>query len=140
MGIVRNDPFMNLDTRQTIKFSNVRLTRAQVHRILKANGIQHNHNGTLNYMLDLCETNNIPIIPVQPGQLEVKPKLSIVKEEKKEEKPKEVKLAKDGFPQLVPVLKTWCKDRNIPIKRDDKRADLIQRLKEYQENPHGYTP
>lgn len=139
MGIVRNDELKNLDTNTPVRFANHRLTRAQVHRILKKQGIQHNHAGTLNYMLDLCEQNNVPLVPAEPGELKVEPRVVKQEEKREEAPPKEVQMAADGFPKLVPVLKSWCKERGIPVRTTDKRKDLIERLKEYQKNPHGYT-
>ena len=140
--IVRSDPFKNLSTDTPINILTRPISRSDLHRILKAHGIEHPVGANKQDLLTICAMYEIDLTPVSPGRIE--PKEPPKKKEDKEEnvveiqKPKEYKMAEDGWPILVPVLKKYCKERGIPFKANPTRKELVASLEEYMKNPGAY--
>jgi hypothetical protein len=111
MGIIRNDPVMNMDTNEPLRFipPDKRFTRAQAHRLLKANDVPHNVSAPLEELLYLIEIKQIHPQLVPPGKMESE----IVE-----------------YPNNVPKLRALCKAQGIKFKNTDKMEDLKKRLRE----------
>lgn len=132
MGIVRNDPFKNLDTDQPLDPSR-HVTRSTLHRILKRYGIQHDPRLPARGMMDLMEINNIPFDPPPPGPVtDPQGKIVDISEPKQT-----VDWAQDGYPKHIGKVKKMCTERKIKFRRNAKRATLVKKLNDYMESLNG---
>ena len=120
---------------------NQRFTRGQMHRVLKANDVEHDVNWGAEALYNLIIQHGLNK-PIEPGIIEEKEdeitalKKRIAELEGKnnvvpirKEEVKKPELMKDGWPRSVFVLRKWCRDRNIPCTNKDKRIELIAKLK-----------
>ena len=165
VGITRVGAIKNMDTDEELPINSPRnMNRSMLHRILKKHNINHDVNWGFETLVNLIVMNDIPFLPIPPGEMEAKEEIvesndtqsmqeqidqltrqlknltQPVAEAKPEpkKKEKEVVMMADGFPKSVFVVRKWCRDRNIPTNNTDTRKALIDRLKKYAENPSEY--
>lgn len=127
MGIVRNDPVMNLDTRQPLNMlpPTQRVTRSTLHRLLRMHRIQHSPGVSKEEAINLLYTNQIPFSPPPPGRV-VDMSGKPVDEVKKP-----LEFSADGFPKHIGKLKKLCKDNGLKFPRNASRDDLVQMLNQH---------
>lgn len=133
MGITRNGPVHNMDSNQPLYMlpSDKRFTRAQAHRLLKANNIQHDPAAPMKQLEYLMDMNNIRPALIPPGKLpgEEKHEPKTVETTETNRKPV-LALVKTDLPNNVPKLRAICKERKIPFKRTDKKEELMSRIRD----------
>ena len=131
MGITRNGPVLNMDTELPLRLlqPDKRFTRAQAHRLLKHNNVIHDPGAPLEQLFYLIGLNNINPVFVPPGSMN-KPE-NKEPEKQPENKPVLTIVKSDDLPNNVPKLRALCKSKKIMFKLNDKKDELLQKLREH---------
>ena len=129
---VPTGPPINLDTKQPINRGAQRVSRAYLNRLLNAHGIPHDHSGTRSELLMVCQQHGITSMPAPPPQnFEDQIAQGIQMPPVVQPPPENLD---DKYPRNVMTLKKMAKERGIKVTRNDKRADLIEKLECQQDH------